>query len=136
VFSIQEETTVTTLFEKLGGKGAVDLAVERFYERVLDDERIRHFFENVDLNKQRGHQKAFLTYAFGGAPQYDGGTMREAHKHLVEGMGLNGEHFDAVVENLMETLKELGISDELIEEVAAVVAAPEHRQEVLNHYSS
>lgn len=126
---------MTTLFEKLGGKGAVDLAVDRFYEHVLNDERIRHFFEDVDMHKQRGHQKAFLTYAFGGAPQYDGSTMREAHKHLVEGMDLNGEHFDAVVENLVETLKELGISNELIGEVAAVAAAPEHRQEVLNHPS-
>jgi hemoglobin len=135
MFSIQEGIIVTTLFEKLGGKGAVDLAVDRFYERVLNDERIRHFFENVDMNRQRGHQKAFLTYAFGGASQYDGSTMREAHRHLVENMGLNGKHFDAVVENLMETLKELGISDELIGEVAAVAAAPEHRREVLNRSS-
>lgn len=126
---------MTTLFEKLGGKAAVDLAVDRFYERVLNDERIRHFFENVDMNRQRGHQKAFLTYAFGGAPQYEGSMMREAHSHLVESMGLNGEHFDAVVENLMETLKELGISDALIGEVAAVANAPKHRQDVLNHSS-
>lgn len=67
MFSIQEKITMTTLFEKLGGKAAVDLAVDRFYERVLNDERIKHFFENVDMNRQRGHQKAFLTYAFGGA---------------------------------------------------------------------
>ena len=126
---------MTTLFEKLGGKGAVDLAVDRFYERVMNDERIRHFFENVDMNRQRQHQKAFLTYAFGGAPQYEGIMMREAHKHLVESMGLNGEHFDAVAENLVETLKELGISDELIEEVAAVATAPKHRQDVLNYSS-
>ena len=126
---------MTTLFEKLGGKGAVDLAVDRFYERVLNDQRIKHFFENVDMNRQRGHQKAFLTYAFGGAPQYEGRMMREAHKHLVEGMGLNGKHFDAIVENLVETLKEMGISNELIREVAAVAAAPQHKRDVLNHSS-
>lgn len=126
---------MTTLFEKMGGKDAVDLAVDRFYERVLKDERIKHFFKNVDMNKQRGHQKAFLTYAFGGAPQYKGNMMREAHKHLVEGMGLKGEHFDAIIENLVETLKELGVSDELIGEVTAVAAAPKHRWDVLNHSS-
>ncbi len=58
---------MTTLFEKLGGKSAIDLAVDKFYERVLNDERIKHFFENVDMNKQKSHQKAFLTFAFGGA---------------------------------------------------------------------
>ncbi len=123
---------MATLFEKLGGKSAVDLAVDKFYERIMNDMRIRHFFENVDMNKQRGHQKAFLTYAFGGAPQYDGSTMRDAHKHLVENMGLNGEHFDAVAENLIETLKELGISDELIAEVSAIANASAHRKDVLN----
>ncbi len=58
--------------------------------------------------------------------------MREAHRHLVEGMGLSGKHFDAVVENLVETLKELGISDKLIGEATAVAAAPEHRRDVSN----
>ena len=33
-----------TLFEKLGGEAAVDLAVDRFYDRVLQDDRINHFF--------------------------------------------------------------------------------------------
>ncbi len=124
---------MASLYEKLGGKAAVEMAVDRFYERVLADARIKHFFENIDMNKQRGHQKAFLTYAFGGAPQYEGNMIREAHKHLVDGMGLNGGHFDAVVENLVETLKELGISDELIKEVAAIAASPDHKRDVLNH---
>lgn len=123
---------MSTLYEKLGGKAAVEIAVDKFYERVLQDIRIKHFFDNVDMPKQRDHQKAFLTYAFGGASHYDGKMMREAHKHLVEGMGLRGEHFDAVAENLVATLKELGISDELIAEVAAVAAAPEHKRDVLN----
>ena len=37
MFSIQEKTTVTTLFEKLGGKAAVDLAVDQFYEWEFSD---------------------------------------------------------------------------------------------------
>ncbi|MEL7244735.1 MAG: group 1 truncated hemoglobin [Cyanobacteria bacterium J06573_2] len=123
---------MTTLYEKLGGKDAVDIAVDKFYEHVLNDERIKHFFDNVDMEKQRGHQRAFLTYAFGGSSVYDGKTMRNAHKNLVEEMGLNEQHFDAVVENLVKTLKELGISDELIQEVGAVAAGYEHKQDVLN----
>lgn len=123
---------MATLYEKLGGKDAVDIAVDKFYEHILIDERIKHFFDNVDMEKQRGHQKAFLTYAFGGSSVYDGKTMRNAHKHLVEEMGLKAEHFDAVVENLVKTLKELGLSDELIQEVGAVAAAPEHKKDVLN----
>ncbi|MBD2214110.1 group 1 truncated hemoglobin [Calothrix sp. FACHB-156] len=123
---------MTTLFEKLGGAAAVNLAVDKFYERVMQDDRIKHFFADVDMVKQREHQKAFLTYAFGGTDKYEGRYMREAHKDLVEKQGLNSEHFDAVAEDLMETLKELGVPEELLAEVAAVAAAPQQRKEVLN----
>jgi hemoglobin len=123
---------MATLFDKLGGKAAVDLAVDKFYEKVLSDERIKHFFEGVDMVKQRAHQKAFLTYAFGGTSKYDGRYMREAHRDLVEKHGLSGEHFDAVAENLLETLKEMGVSQELRNEVAAIAAAPQHKKDVLN----
>ncbi|MGB7414998.1 MAG: group 1 truncated hemoglobin [Thermosynechococcaceae cyanobacterium] len=123
---------MATLFDKLGGAAAVDVAVDKFYVRVLQDERIKHFFADTDMVKQRAHQKAFLTYAFGGTDKYDGHMMREAHQELVANQGLNGEHFDAVAENLMTTLKEMGVSDDLLAEVAAVAAAPQHKKDVLN----
>lgn len=123
---------MTTLFEKLGGKAAVDLAVDKFYARVLNDDRIKHFFAHTDMKKQRSHQKEFLTYAFGGSDRYDGRYMREAHKALVEEQGLSSEHFDAIAEDLMETLKEMGVPDDLLAEVAGVAAAPQHKKDVLN----
>lgn len=123
---------MTTLFDQLGGAAAIDLAVDKFYERVLQDDRIKHFFADVDMDKQRAHQKDFLTYAFGGTKQYNGRYMRAAHKELVEKHGLKGEHFDAVAEDLMETLKEMGVSEELRAQVAAIAAAPQHKKDVLN----
>lgn len=120
---------MATLFERLGGKDAIDAAVDQFYQRVLNDDRINHFFTGVDMEKQRQHQKTFLTYAFGGSSNYDGKMLREAHQGLV---GLNGAHFDAVVENLVATLKGLGVSDELIAEVGAIAASHATKREVLN----
>lgn len=123
---------MSTLFDKLGGSAGVELAVDKFYDRVLSDDRIKHFFDGVDMKRQRAHQRAFLTYAFGGASHYDGRHLREAHQQLVKERGLRSEHFNAVAEDLIETLKEMGVSQELIDEVAAVVAAPQNKQEVLN----
>jgi len=108
-----------TLYEKLGGEAAVDAAVDVFYRKVLADERINEFFEDVDMETQAAKQKAFMTMAFGGPNNYTGTDMRKGHAHLVK-RGLNDSHFDAVVENLGATLTELGISDELIAEVVAV----------------
>lgn len=109
-----------SLYQKLGGMPAVNLAVDKFYDKVLADTRIKHFFVGVDMNRMREHQKKFLSFAFGGSSGYDGKNMREAHAGLVANMGLNDTHFDAVVENLAEVLTELGVAPDLIGEVAGI----------------
>jgi hemoglobin len=110
---------MSTLFERLGGTAAVNAAVDIFYRKVLSDDRIAHFFDTVDMERQAAKQKAFLTMVFGGPVQYTGKDMREGHRHLVK-RGLNDVHFDAVVENLASTLQELGVPDADIAEVGAI----------------
>ena len=118
--------TEITLYERLGGKDAVNAAVDLFYEKVLADPVINHFFENVDMVKQRGHQKTFLTYAFGGLPSYPGKNMRKAHEHL----NLEEKHFTAVAGHLQTTLEELGVAEALIAEVMTIAAST--HDDVLN----
>lgn len=120
---------MATLYEKLGGRPAVEQAVEKFYRKVLTDERTSRFFDDVDMDQQMAKQKAFLTMVFGGPNEYTGKDLREGHKHLVE-RGMGDEQFDAVVEMLGGTLKEMGADDEAIAEVAAL--AESTRADVLN----
>jgi len=108
-----------SLYEQLGGQAAVEAAVDIFYRKVLADDRVSHFFENTDMDKQIAKQKAFLTMAFGGPHNYSGRDMRTAHAPLLK-MGLNDSHVDTIIELLGGTLKELGVSDELIGKVAAI----------------
>lgn len=117
-----------SLYEKIGGEAAVDAAVDVFYRKVLADDRINTFFEGVDMERQAAKQKAFLTMALGGPHNYTGKDMREGHAHLVKN-GLNDSHFDAVMENLGATLKELNVPDDLIAEAAAI--AESTRNDVL-----
>lgn len=118
-----------SLFQRIGGHKAVNAAVDVFYQKVLADNRIKHFFDGVDMAKQRSKQKAFLTFAFGGASNYSGQNMREAHKHLVA-KGMNESHFNAVIENLGSTLKELKVPANLIKEAAAIATSV--KNDVLN----
>lgn len=115
-----------SLYERLGGEAAVDAAVDVFYRKVLSDDRISHFFDTVDMDAQRAKQKAFLTVAFGGPNSYTGKDLRTAHAH----MKLTEAHFDAVIENLGGTLKELGVPDALIGEAAAIALST--KKDVLN----
>jgi hemoglobin len=109
-----------SLYERLGGEAAVDAAVDIFYDKVLADARIKHFFIDTDMTRQRRHQKMFLTYAFGGMSDYQGRGMRQAHQPLVEKLGLNDGHFDAVLENIAASLQQLNVPAELIAEAAAI----------------
>ncbi len=119
---------MSSLYEQLGGAPAVDAAVDIFYRKVLNDDRISHFFDGVDMDRQIGKQKAFLTMAFGGPHNYTGLDMRRAHAPLVA-RGLNDLHFDAVAENLSSTLQELGVAQALIDQVMEIAGST--RNEVL-----
>ncbi|MGC2458661.1 MAG: group 1 truncated hemoglobin [Gallionellaceae bacterium] len=117
-----------SLYDEIGGEAAVNAAVDIFYRKVLKDDRIKRFFDGVDMAKQAAKQKAFLTMAFGGPHHYTGEDMRKGHAHLVA-KGLNDSHFDAVMENLGATLKELHVPANLIAQAAAI--AESTRNDVL-----
>ena len=59
----------------LAAKPAVNAAVERFYVRVLADPMLAPFFTDVNMERLKGHQFAFLSQALGGPQQYSGATM-------------------------------------------------------------
>lgn len=116
-----------SLYHKLGGKGAIDAAVESFYKKVLADDRIKHFFSDINMTAQRRKQKAFLSAAFGGPTPWAGKDMRKAHENLP---GLNETHFNAVAENLQKTLEELKVPQDLIDQVMTIAAST--KDDVLN----
>ncbi len=116
-----------SLYEQIGGKDAINAAVEIFYAKVLADARINQYFSGVDMARQKGKQKAFLAMAFGGPKTYTGQDMRKAHAGLP---GLNDTHFNAVAEHLQATLTELGVKDDLTKQVLAI--AESVRGDVLN----
>ena len=119
----------TTLYERIGGEGAVMAAVELFYKKVLADETTRPFFAGLDMATQTQKQISFMTWAFGGPAEYRGRDLRAAHAGLVK-RGLGDAHFDAVAGHLEATLRELGVDQALISEALGIVAGT--RSEVLN----
>src|SRR4051794_17207613 len=99
-------TQMPTIYEQIGGAPAVEAAVDIFYRKVLTDDRVSRFFDDVDMDRQSAKQKAFLTMVFGGPASYTGQDMRRGHLHLIA-RGMNDDHVDAVIELLGETLTEL-----------------------------
>lgn len=109
---------MSSLYESLGEHEGIEGVVDDFYDRVLEDERVNGYFEDVDMARQRAHQTAFLTAAVGGPDSYDGDDMRTAHAHL----DLSAAEFDIIAEHLTTALAENGVGEAEIDAVISEVA--------------
>ena len=115
-----------SLYQKLGGKTAISAVVDAFYVKVLADARIKEFFTDINMEKQHRKQKEFLSAAFGGPSPWAGKDMRKAHSNIT----LTEAHFNAVAENLVATLNDFKIKQELIDQVVAIALSV--KNDVLN----
>ncbi|MEM7515597.1 MAG: group 1 truncated hemoglobin [Planctomycetota bacterium] len=120
---------MSSLYERLGGDAAIRAAVPAFYDKVMADERVVDFFDDIDMEVQMEKQRSFLTFVTGGPEEYTGEDMRTGHRRLVA-MGLADVHVDVILEHLGQTLRELGAGSEEIGEVAAL--AESVRDDVLD----
>ena len=111
------------LYDRIGGDQAMDIAVDLFHRKLLEDDLVGRFFDDVDMAAQRLKQKSFLAMAFGGPYQYSG-------VELVSKMGLEARHFDRISAILKETLEELKIGAPEIEEMMQVIETT--REAILN----
>ncbi|WP_308634904.1 group I truncated hemoglobin [Paenibacillus silvisoli] len=108
-----------TLYEKFGGEQVIGKVVDYFYELVLADETVKHFFEHTDMEKQRKHQAKFISFALGGPNQYTGKSMAKAH----EGMNLQPAHFNAIAKHLHDALAHFGVGEPDIDQVLTHVSS-------------
>lgn len=108
-----------SVYQRIGGREAVESVVNDFYDRVLSDDRLIGFFEGMDMEELRAHQVQFISSVAGGPVQYSGDDMREAHDHL----DIDETEFDAVASYLESALRDNGVGDDDIESIMSEVAA-------------
>jgi hemoglobin len=111
------------LLDRIGDEDALALAVDKFYEKNIAHEEVARFFEGVDMKLLRAHQFKFMKLAFTAIPaDMDVGTIIEKSHGRLFDMGLNEKHFDVIASNLVETMQELGVASNVIDDAVAVVA--------------
>jgi hemoglobin len=108
-----------SLYERLGGEESIEVVVTEFYDRVMDDELVNHYFEDIDMQQQIAHQAQFISAVTGGPVEYTGEEMHAAH----EGMGITEAEFDAIAGHLDDALIEFDVSVEDRDAVLAEIAS-------------
>ena len=119
-----------SLYDKLGGEGAIKSVVEGFYQRVLADPLLSPIFEGKDINRLKRHQALFLSQALGGPKEYDGRSMFDAHKDFL----ISEQQFGSVAGHLVETLRGHDVGQEDIDTVIGAIA-PLKTDIVMDHFT-
>jgi hemoglobin len=103
-----------TLYDRLGAKDAIVAVIDDFVARCAADARINGKFARTDIGRLKRMLVDQVCQASGGPCSYQGRDMRETH----DGMGVTGGEFDALVEDLVETLNHFSVpksaQDELL----------------------
>jgi len=106
-----------SLYDRLGGGSAVTAVVDDFVARCAADDRINKKFARTDIPRLQKMLVDQVTEATGGPATYSGRDMKETHL----GMGVTGGEFDALVEDLVSTLNELGAPKAEQEELLGIL---------------
>nr|HEX4316449.1 hypothetical protein [Kofleriaceae bacterium] len=88
------------LYDRLGGQRAIVAVVDDFIDRVAADSRINLRFFNTDLPRLKTLLVEFVCAATNGPCKYTGQDMETSHA----GMELVSDEFDALVDDLSQTL--------------------------------
>lgn len=95
------------LYQELGGQPGITRIVEGMLLNVARDDRIRHYFANVDIARLRGLLIQKFCADAGGPCRYKGASMAESHR----GLNLQPADFNALVEDLQRSMQQAGIPE-------------------------
>lgn len=113
-----------TLFEKYGGFSTISKVVLSFYDRMIEDELVGPFFDDVDLPKLIDHQTKFISSLMGGPASFSDDHIERAHRHMT----IENRHFDRLKEIVDETLTEYAME---AEDIQAILDGFEQRRVLL-----
>jgi hemoglobin len=108
----------STLYERLGGYGAIQAVVDQTIANVAADRRINKFFAHADIPRLRRNLADQICVATGGWCIYWGRDMMSAHA----GMHVHSRHFNALVQDLGMALTKYKVPAAEQHELVAILA--------------
>lgn len=103
----------SSLYDRLGGEDMIASLIPAFYVRALADPVLAPFFKHTALDKLHGMQREFFAMATGGPITYSGRPLAHAH----HGRGITKHHFALFTGHLVDTLLDIGVTQEEADEV-------------------
>jgi hemoglobin len=106
-----------SLYDRLGGKPAVEAVVDEFLARIAADERVNASFAGANLPKLRQRLVELVCVGTGGPCTYSGRDMKTAHA----GMGVTNAQWDALAGHFVGALDKFKVPEKEKNELLAIV---------------
>lgn len=113
-----------TLFEKYGGFSTISKIVLSFYDRMIEDDDVGPFFDDVELPRLIDHQTKFISSIMGGPASFSDDHIQRAHRNMI----IRNHHFDRLKEIVAETLADFSVEPD---DIATILAGFEQRRHLL-----
>jgi hemoglobin len=118
LLSLLRKPKADSIYERIGGYEALEVVVDDFYWRVLDDDHLSGFFAGTNMSRLKGKQVEFFAAALGGPEPYTGAPMKQVHR----GRGITMHHFNLVARHLHDSLCAAGVPEDTIAEILGAIA--------------
>ena len=113
-----------TLYDRLGGKEAIQAVVSDFVDTVGSDERITNQevaarLKVIDIDRLKALLVDQVCMGSGGPCEYKGRNMKETHV----GLGITDAEFDYVVDDLVKTLDKYKVPEKEKNDLLAILGS-------------
>jgi hemoglobin len=113
-----------SLFNKYGGFAKISKVVLELYDRLLDDDDVGPFFDDVDMARVVDHQTKFVSALLGGPASFTDDQIRRVHADIE----ISDRHFETLKAILSGTLTDFGLEPD---DVLTVLDAFEERRRLV-----
>ncbi|QGQ99679.1 group 1 truncated hemoglobin [Paenibacillus psychroresistens] len=106
------------LHNKFGGQIVIAKLVKYFYQQVLTDNTIKHFFTSPDKEQQRKHQVKFISLILSSSNTASAATMAKENPEL----NLQPVHYQTIAKHLSNALIYFGVHETHIGQIVGTIA--------------
>ena len=108
-----------SLYDRLGGNGAITAVVDEFVNRIVADSRVNGRFAFTDVKKFKMRNANLVCQTTGGPCKYQGQDMKNAHG----GMRISQKEFDILAGHLAGTLKKFKVPKQETKELLGIISS-------------
>lgn len=108
-----------SLYDRLGGKGAITAVVDVFADRLVADPQVGGRFASADVKRFKMLNTELVCMATGGPCKYSGQDMKAAHN----GMRISQKEFNIVAGHLKATLRKFKVPRQEQKELMGIIGS-------------